>query len=160
MLFLSNNSIACRKAGKTEKHNKNLCSLNIKISLRTTKDMDLFFGGHFIWSRKIWIFSFFSNSCFQTQQIFANALKFGGAFPHICFKAHFASVTLWLLLLLFLLFWLLLMLLLLFRHLFACKLFSSINSLIEPKCNAERIYSLINYVICLFRFFNCSDKIY
>ena len=44
MLFLSNNSIACRKAGKTEKHNKNLCSLNIKISLRTTKDMDLFFG--------------------------------------------------------------------------------------------------------------------
>jgi hypothetical protein len=59
-----------------------------------------------------------------------------------------------------LLFWLLLMLLLLFRHLFACKLFSSINSLIEPKCNAERIYSLINYVICLFRFFNCSDKIY
>jgi len=119
------------------------------------------FWGHFIWSFKIWIFSLSSNSCFQTQQIFANALKFGGAFPHICFKAHFASVTLWLLLLLFLLLWLLLllMLLLLFRHLFACKLFSSINSLIGPECNAGRIYLLINSVICLFRFFNCSNKI-
>jgi hypothetical protein len=57
-----------------------------------------------------------------------------------------------------LLFWLLLMLLLLFRHLFAYKLFSSINSLIEPKCNAERIYSLINYGTCLFRFLTVLTK--